>query len=205
MRPLASALQARGFRVCNLAYPSRTAGVGALAAHVARQIRDIDDDEPLHFITHSLGGILLRVAVANGDIPLDRIARVVMLGPPNGGSHVPDAFGRWRISGALYRLVTGPAGVELGIGEGSVVSRLPPLPFEAGIIAGSRSVNPVLSLFLPGPNDGKVSVEHASVVGMRAFLVVPHSHPFLMSAPAVMTQAIRFLETGAFEAFAPRR
>jgi pimeloyl-ACP methyl ester carboxylesterase len=199
MRPLASALEARSFRVFNLAYPSRTAGVGALAADVARQIRDIDDAEPLHFITHSLGGILLRVAVANDDLPLDRIDRVVMLGPPNGGSHVPDAFSRWRISGALYRFVTGPAGLELGIGDDSIISRLPPLPFDAGIIAGSRSVNPVLSLFLPGPNDGKVSVEHAAVEGMRAFLVMPHSHPFLMSAPAVMSQAIRFLETGTFE------
>jgi triacylglycerol lipase len=199
MRPLASALEARGFRVFNLAYPSRTAGVAELAAHVARQIRDIDDDEPLHFITHSLGGILLRVAVANGDLPLHRVDRVVMLGPPNGGSHVPDAFGRWRISNALYRFVTGPAGLELGIGDGSIVGGLPPLPFDAGIIAGSRSVNPVLSLFLPGPNDGKVSVEHASVAGMRAFLVLPHSHPFLMSAPTVMRQAMRFLETGSFE------
>jgi len=198
MRPLASALEARGFRVFNLAYPSRTAGVGALAADVARQVRDIDAAEPLHFITHSLGGILLRVAVAKDDLPLDRVGRVVMLGPPNGGSHVPDAFNRWRISGALYRFVTGPAGLELGIGGDGIVSRLPPLPFDAGIIAGSRSVNPVLSLFLPGPNDGKVSVEHATVEGMRAFLVMPHSHPFLMSAPAVMSQAIRFLETGAF-------
>jgi triacylglycerol lipase len=199
MQPLATTLESRGYRVFNLGYPSRTAGVGALAAHVAQQVRAIDDEKPLHFITHSLGGILLRVAVENGDLPLDRIGRVVMLGPPNGGSHVPDAFGRWKISGALYRFVTGPAGLELGIGAGSIATQLPPLPFEAGIIAGSRSVNPLLSLFLPGPNDGKVSVEHASVDGMRAFLVMPHSHPFLMSAPPVMTRAIRFLETGAFE------
>ncbi len=198
MRPLASMLETRGFRVFNLAYPSRTAGVRALAWHVAQQVRDIDDTKPFHFITHSLGGILLRVAVANGDLPLEHIKRVVMLGPPNGGSHVPDAFGRWKISGALYRFVTGPAGLELGIGAGSIVGELPPLPFEAGIIAGSRSVNRLLSLFLPGENDGKVSVEHASVAGMKAFLVLPHSHPFLMRIPAVMSQAIRFLETGTF-------
>ncbi|MEO8334814.1 MAG: alpha/beta fold hydrolase [bacterium] len=199
MDPLAAALEGRGFHAFNLGYPSRSAGVRALAEMVAQQVRAVDDDRPLHFITHSLGGILLRVAVASGDLPLERVGRVVMLGPPNGGSHVPDAFSRWRISGALYRFVTGPAGLELGIGEGSIVGELPPLPFDAGIIAGSRSVNPVLSLLLPGPNDGKVSVEHASVAGMRAFLVLPHSHPFLMRTPAVMTRAIRFLETGAFE------
>jgi triacylglycerol lipase len=51
---------------------------------------------------------------------------------------------------------------------------------------------------VPGSNDGKVSVERASVEGMRAFLVLPHAHPFLKRAPAVMSQAIRFLETGAF-------
>ena len=75
---------------------------------------------------------------------------------------------------------------------------MPPLPFEAGIIAGSRSVDPLLSLFLPGDNDGKVSVANAAVAGMRAFLVVPHSHPFLMRAPVVISQTLTFLETGAF-------
>jgi hypothetical protein len=199
MRPLAAALEGRGFRAVNLGYPSRSAGIATLAAHVARQVRAIDDGAPLHFITHSLGGILLRVAVADGHLPLERIGRVVMLGPPNGGSQVADAFTGWPVLGAMYRYTTGPAGLELGVDPLSILGQLPPLPFETGIIAGSRSVNPLLSLFLPGPNDGKVSVARASVAGMRAFIVVPHAHPFLMRAPAAIAQAIRFLETGAFE------
>jgi pimeloyl-ACP methyl ester carboxylesterase len=198
MRPVALALEARGYRVFNLGYPSRSGDVAALAAHVARQVLALPTDAPLHFITHSLGGILLRVAVANGSVPLERIGRVVMLGPPNGGSEVADAFTRSSVVGAFYRLTTGPAGLELGISERGVVANLPPLPFEAGVIAGSRSVNPILSLFIPGRNDGKVSVERASVGGMRDFIVVPHAHPFLMRAPTVIALAIQFLETGAF-------
>jgi hypothetical protein len=199
MRPLAVALEARGCRVVNLGYPSRSAGIATLAAHVASQIRAVDDEAPLHFITHSLGGILLRVAVADGRLPLNRVGRVVMLGPPNRGSQVADAFTQWPVLGAVYRYTTGPAGLELGIDPSGIVAQLPPLPFEAGIIAGSRSVNPLLSLFLPGPNDGKVSVARASVAGMRGFIVVPHAHPFLMRAPMAIAQAIRFLENGAFE------
>jgi pimeloyl-ACP methyl ester carboxylesterase len=198
MRPVARALEARGYRVFNLGYASRSAGVALLAKHVAQQIRAIPGEEPLHFITHSMGGILLRVAVANGELELERIGRVVMLGPPNGGSQVADAFTRWRVLEALYKRAVGPAGLELGVDHRSVVTQLPPLPFEAGIIAGSRSVNPILSMYLPGPNDGKVSVARASAGGMRGFIVVPHAHPFIMRAPRVIAQAIRFLETGSF-------
>lgn len=198
MRPVANALTARGYRVVNLGYRSRSGSIRALASSVARDVQAIASDAPMHFVTHSLGGILLRVAVADGHLPLDRIGRVVMLGPPNGGSQVADALASRKSVGMLYRLVTGPAGLELGVESNSVVATLPPLPFETGIIAGSRSVNPLLSLFLPGPNDGKVSVVNAAAPGMRGFVVVPHSHPFLMRADVVLAQTLAFLDSGAF-------
>lgn len=198
MRPVAECLTQRGYRISNIGYPSRSATVRSLAESVAHEVCAIATDAPMHFVTHSLGGILLRLAVADGLIPLHRIGRVVMLGPPNGGSHLADALTRWRTLGWFYRLATGPAGLELGVEGDSAVSTLPPLPFETGIIAGSRSVNPLLSLFLPRPNDGKVSVAQAAAPGMRAFLVVPHSHPFLMRAEVVLAQTVAFLAAGSF-------
>jgi triacylglycerol lipase len=79
-----------------------------------------------------------------------------------------------------------------------VIATLPVLPFETGIIAGSRSVNPFLSFVLPAPNDGKVGVAQAAAPGMRDFVMVPHSHPFLMRADVVLAQTVAFLATGAF-------
>lgn len=199
MRPVARALEARGFRVVNLGYPSRSADIRTLAQGIARDVARVDSDGPMHFVTHSLGGVLLRLAAAEGLIPPERISRVVMLAPPNGGSHVVDAFARRPSLGRVYRWAMGPVGTELGVEGAAIAPTLPPLPFDTGIIAGSRSVNPLLSLLLPGANDGKVSVAHAAAPGMRGFIVVPHSHSFLMRAAIVLAQTVAFLETGRFE------
>ena len=198
MLPLARAAEASGYRVLNLGYPSRTAGVSVLAEAVARDVALFAPDHRLHFITHSMGGIILRAAVADGLLPLDRIGRVVMLAPPNRGSELPDALGARPILGPVYRRVTGPAGAELGVAEGGLANRLPRLDFEVGVVAGDRSLNPLFSRLLAGPNDGKVRVDRTAMEGMGDFLVVPHSHSFIMRAPAVIAQALHFLEHGRF-------
>jgi pimeloyl-ACP methyl ester carboxylesterase len=198
MRPLARVAEARGWRVLNVAYPSRTAGVATLAEAVADAARAFAPEARLHFVTHSLGGILLRAAVWRGLVPLDRIGRAVMLAPPNQGSELPEALGARPLLGPLFRRVSGPAGAELGTGAGGVIGRLPPVEFELGVIAGCRSLNPLFSALIDGPDDGKVAVARTAVGGMRDFLVVPHSHTFLMRAPAVITQVLHFLEHGTF-------
>lgn len=198
MRTMAAALRRRGHRVLNLGYPSRSANLHALAALVARDVRAAVPETAVHFVTHSLGGILLRVAIAEGHLPLEGVRRVVMIAPPNGGSHLVDAFNRRPLLRAFYRLMTGPAGQELGVACDGVVRALPPLPFETGIIAGSRSLNPLFSRVLPGASDGKVCVSHAAAPGMRQLIVVPHSHSFIMRANVVLAQTASFIETGSF-------
>ena len=198
MRPLARAAEVHGYQVLNLPYPSRTAGVEALAELVAHETHAFVPDARLHFVTHSLGGILLRAAVSAGLIPLDRIGRAVMLAPPNQGSELPDVLGTRPLIGPVFRRVTGPAGAELGTGADGLIGRLPRVDFEVGVIAGCRSLNPLFSALIREPNDGKVSVTRAAVSGMRDFLIVPHSHTFLMRAPAVIAQTFRFLEHGTF-------
>jgi triacylglycerol lipase len=198
MWALERAARARGYRVLNLGYASRRGDVAQHAETVARTLRDSAPAGQLHFVTHSLGGIVLRQAVATGQLPAGRVARVVMLAPPNGGSEVADAFRQRRALRRLGPVVLGPAGADLGTGADALVQRLPPVPFELGVIAGTRSLNPVFSRLIEGENDGKVSVRRAAVPGMRAFLTVARSHTFLMLAPDVIAQTFTFLETGAF-------
>ena len=197
MRPVELALVARGYRVLNLGYASRTADIETLSADVARRARGWTNGAAADFVTHSLGGILLRVAVDRGHLPLRQVGRVVMLGPPNGGSELADVLPRVPVFGWIYRQFTGPAGLQLGTEHG-VPPRLPAVPFDLGVIAGSRSYNPVFSAILGDANDGKVRVERARVEGMRDFLVVPHWHPLLMIAPAVVAQVVHYLEAGSF-------
>ena len=56
------------------------------------------------------------------------------------------------------------------------------------MIAGTRSINLVLSTYLPDPDDGKVSVASARLEGMCGFLTLPVSHPFIMKDKDVIDQ-----------------
>jgi triacylglycerol lipase len=198
MLPLERALGRQGYEVLNLSYRSRTGSVATLAADVASRVLEWRSTSVLDFVTHSLGGILLRAAVADGLLPGERIRRVVMLGPPNRGSELADVLPKLRVVGGLYARITGVAGSELGTGSSGVAARLPPVPFELGVIAGNRSLNPLFSAILREPNDGKVRVSSTRVDGMRDFLVVPHWHPLLMAAPSVVAHVLHFLACGRF-------
>lgn len=197
---LARRARGRGFRTHNLGYPSRRAPVWALAELVGRRLAALAEAEGrLDAVTHSLGGIVLRAAVAGGWLPASAIRRVVMLAPPSAGSELADVLART----PLFRLAVGPAGPELRTGAAGIPAGLPPVPFEVGVVAGSRSWSPIFARAFAGPNDGKVSVARAAVPGMRDFLVVPCGHTFLMDAPAVVPQLFHFLAHGAF--VRPRR
>lgn len=194
MEPLAKAFEARDYKVVNIDYPSRSETIEKLApAAVNAGLAECGQESPIHFVGHSLGGILVRYYLAEHTI--DHLGRVVMLAPPNQGSEVIDNLGGFP---GFYK-INGPAAAQLGTDEASVPLRLGAVDFETGVIAGSRTINPVLSQYLPNPDDGKVSVESARVEGMADFLVVPHSHPFIMRRATVIRQTIHFIENGKFQ------
>ncbi|MGZ5044568.1 MAG: esterase/lipase family protein [Methylobacter sp.] len=188
-------LAAYGYRVINVDYPSRSADISVLAQKYLTQALkqcDVKGIKKIHFLTHSMGGILLRAYLASHTI--DKLGRVVMLAPPNQGSEIVDQLRGWR----LFYTLNGPAGLQLGTDEDSMPSQLGPVNFQLGIIAGSKSVNPLLSRLIPGINDGKVSVSRAQVAGMKDFIAMPYSHPFIMRRKAVIGQALHFIQQGAF-------
>jgi pimeloyl-ACP methyl ester carboxylesterase len=196
MTLMARALSQAGYTVHNLDYPSRSARIDQLAeAAIGPAILACERDGAtrIDFVTHSLGGILVRSYLARHRVP--SLGRVVMLGPPNQGSEVVDRLGGWR----LFKKINGPAGNELGTDKTSVPNRLGPVNYKVGIIAGSRSINWINSWLIPGPDDGKVSVERTKLAGMTDHLVLPAAHPFLMRDRAAIRQTICFLRNGNFD------
>lgn len=195
MKRLESNLLRCGYEVINTSYPSTKLSIEQLANdHLDRIIRGQikDPNQKVHFVTHSLGGIILRHYLNNHTI--NNLGRVVMLGPPNKGSEVADKLkGNY-----IYQKIYGPTGQELGTTSEDVPKFLGQVDFELGIIAGDRSFNPYFSYLIPGLDDGKVSVESAKVSGMKDFLVVHGSHTFIMQKKEVIDQTIYFLRNGRF-------
>jgi triacylglycerol lipase len=199
MLRLASALQRDGYRVVNLSYPSRTVPVETLAADwLPRQLRESGADSAprLHFVTHSLGGLIVRCWLREQPGPAN-LGRVVMLAPPNSGSEVTDALNAF----PPYRWFTGVNGRRVGTAPDALPAALGSWPAgraDLGVIAGDRSINPLLAAFLSGPNDGKVTVAATHLAGERGHVVVHHSHTWLGWRRATIAQTRAFLREGRF-------
>ena len=196
LRTMQVALETAGFNTLNLDYASRRKPLDVLAEDIHPRIAGFAEkvDAPLHFVTHSMGGLLTRAYLAKHRPA--RLGRVVMLGPPNGGSEVADFLRNF----VPYRAWFGPAGQQLITArDQALASILPPIDYPVGIIAGNRSVDPVSSFFLlPGPNDGKVSVQNTKLVGMADHIVVGASHTWLLRNRRAIDQTVAFLRGGRF-------
>jgi pimeloyl-ACP methyl ester carboxylesterase len=194
MKRIEWTLKKENYRVINLRYPSTRVSIQDAADHWLGDVLKNQISDPaarIHFVAHSLGGIVLRQYLTNHEIP--NLGRVVMLAPPNHGSELADRLQ----NNCLYRLATGPAGQQLGTSESGIPMQLGPVDFELGVIAGDRSLNPLFSWWIPGPDDGKVSVRSAMIPGAD-FLLVHHSHTWMAWSARVNVAITQFLRAGSF-------
>lgn len=193
MRKAGEVMAGHGYKIVNVGYPSTRLDVEPLALHyIGQAVEACGQVRKIHFLTHSLGGILLRYYLSVRSI--DNLGRAVMLAPPNRGSEIVDKLGDWR----LYYWLNGPAGLQLGTSPDSLPNRLGKAEFEVGIIAGDKSINPLLSLLFSEANDGKVAVGRTELEGMRDFIVLPYSHTFIMRRDLAIRQALHFIQQGRF-------
>jgi pimeloyl-ACP methyl ester carboxylesterase len=196
MNKMQRELEKAGYETANIDYPSRDHTVEELAEIAVPEglaaCRVVDGVTLIHFVTHSLGGILVRQYLSKHEIT--ELGRVVMLGPPNQGSAAVDELGE--VPG--FDWLNGPAGRQLGKGAESVPLRLGPADYELGVIAGNRTIDPITSAVLEDPDDGRVSVADTRLEGMADFVVVDHSHAFMMRMRRPIELTKTFLETGNF-------
>lgn len=193
MKKMEAKLTEEGYKIHNIGYPSRSNAVEVLGKSIRIQIDSmVSSNDVLHFVTHSMGGIIMRHMHA--EKPFANLGSVVMLSPPHQGSEVVDKLGHLK----TFRWLNGPAGDQLGTSSTNFLASLPTPDFDLGIITGDRSINWILSALIPGKDDGKVSVENAKCEGMQDFMVIHATHPSIMKNRKAIDNTILFLKRGNF-------
>lgn len=196
MLVLQQVLEFHHYRVVNETYPSEDAPIADLVRYVARSAA-LCGTERMDFVTHSLGGILVRAWLAQGHPP--NLGRVVMLAPPNHGSEIVDALRSNEFLDQVATFLNGPAANQLGTGADSVPNSLPPVDFELGVIAGDLPINPIGAAMIGERSDGTVSVASTRVEGMADHITIPASHTLIMMNPIAMAEVLEFLRNGVFD------
>lgn len=195
MAILVARLEDAGYGVTSFGYSSTSEPMEALIDQLEAAVAlcCADHPEDVHFVTHSMGGVLVRSYLSQQPEPHN--GRVVMLSPPSQGSEIVDAFAD---SPRLRALFVGPAASELGTDSAGIARKLGPVRFDLGIITGDKSLSPIGSWIIPGPDDGKVAVGRANVEGSADFLVISATHTFIMNRRDVARQVVHFLQNGRF-------
>lgn len=189
-------LRSLGYSVVNINYPSTNATIEELANYaIPEGLNQCVGAKKVHFVTHSMGGILLRYYLEQIELPPKNLGHVVMLAPPNKGSEVVDQM----VDIPGFGFINGVAGRQLGTGPESFPNQLGPVDFSVGIVAGNLSISPHFSFMIPGPDDGKVSVESTKVIGMNDHIILPVTHTFMMNNTSVFDQVVHFLGQGRFD------
>jgi len=203
MSKMGDALEKCGYSVIHWYYSSRSCSIDEAAQQLEEVITlNAKYHSAIHFVTHSLGGIVLRRYLAR-----DRCSKLgcsVMLAPPNNGS----AVAREILNFPILKTFFGPAGQELQNGE--YISSICPTSVEnLLIIAGTKSFaveNPTSWLsqkILPKPNDGTVTVEETKLSGEFQLLEVDSAHSFIVKNPAAIQATVAFIKKYSSKAIQP--
>ncbi len=179
-----------GFAVFPFRYPSRSRSPAENAQALARFVDGLDADI-VHFVAHSLGGIVLLHYF--DEIPFQRPGRVLMLGSPIRGS----ATARYVATRPFLRWTLGHS-IERGL-LGDIPTWRQGRPL--GMIAGTRiriGLGVMIGAPLKKPHDGTASLEETRAPWVNRHLSVSCGHFDLLFCHQVADATCHFLHTGAF-------
>lgn len=186
-----------GYRVKSIGYPSHRSSIAdAVQNYINPALArlEIEEGAKVHFVTHSLGGIVFRAWAAQRD-PKFPLGRAVLLAPPNQGSQIIDELRQW----GWVRWLLGPVSAELGTDASSTPNMLGPLPPETGVIMGNKDTLPIFRRLLGDESDGVVTIASSHGEGEADYVLLPTNHATIILQPAVFRAVNRFLKTGSFK------
>ena len=199
MQQIADYLEEHNFETLNFTYPSKDHEIQNLSKkYLKPAIENLLKSDPakIHFVTHSMGGIMLRSYLDQFQTEVDSVlGKVVMIAPPNQGSEVTEYFKET----ILYQKRYGISGQQLGFDLEKQVGIPDSVSYIPGIIAGTDTQFPYFSWFIPGEDDGKISVARTKLKGMGDFKKMNYPHDTIMKQKAVAEQVYFYLKSGKFQ------
>ena len=193
MRRLASHLDDAGYRAIRIGYHSLRDSPDEILKDIRQKIESccLRKSPNLHFVGHSLGGLLIRAYLAKNK-PANR-GHVVLIGTPNTGTKIVD-----KLRDNWWFQMLGPMAQKLGTDAKSFARSLGPPDYPVGVIAG-RKAGSANEALVPGEDDGLVSIESTKIDGMSDFVIVEANHSALRYDKNVVRHVVSFLKTGRFE------
>lgn len=167
-----------GYDVLNLAYPSTRLSIAEHATALATLISDLKDVRAVSFVTHSLGGIVLRkmLVARPGPESTLRLHRAVLIAAPNQGAQIAAELQGFD----PFHWIAGPVAAEL-TPEGLADLPAPSLPFIT--IAGARGTADGWNPLIAGDDDGVVALAETRLEGAEAHHIVRELHTFIADHP----------------------
>jgi hypothetical protein len=187
---VAKSFRKKGYNVLNFSYPSRS---GKIENHAKKLVDELiliskkNPNQKISFVTHSLGGLILRKALNHPNCPIEaKIGRAVLLSPPNKGAIIARKLKKIK----LARLIFGKnAGFELMNYENFDHLGEFPKDLDVLIIAGGSGFNPLI----PTKNDGKVAVTETYLNTSHKHITLKTGHALISFRKNVIKHAISFI------------
>jgi triacylglycerol esterase/lipase EstA (alpha/beta hydrolase family) len=195
MQKISTCLDVHGFQVLNFKCSMKKYSIPVIASKFLHNfvIRHcLDKTKKIHFVTHSIGGIVVRDYIQKHN--LINVSRVVMLAPPNNGSEMYTKFNK----PLFQKWFLGIAGKQVA-NKDYLDTLHQKVGFDLGVIAANKSMNPFSFLTFNRENDGVVSVSSTKIIGMKSHVVIPTTHYFMLFNNEVIRQILTFLSRGKFD------
>lgn len=193
---LRKSLKKEGFVSEIFTYRSRKERILKVGEKLYEQIKKENLTE-VSFITHSLGGLILRAMLlfSKEDLDFPKIRSVVMIAPPNQGTK----SGNFMYKYTFFQWLLGVNLRDVKNDENSLAKKLP-LMFsaEVGIIAGIRGNKYGYNPFIGSDNDGEIRPEETKLGTEKDFVTVKSSHVTILQNKKTIQLTIQFLKTGSF-------
>lgn len=193
MWKLASSIEKAGYEVERVGYKSLRKNIDEIKKIVFKQFdKNIDSKyEKVHFVGHSLGGLLIRSYLGNHNVK--NLGNVVLIGSPSHGTEAVDYY-----KDKKWFKLTGPIAVELGTNGSKFLESLTQPYYNLGVIAGNKEIK-LFEHVLKGQDDGLVRVESTKIKGMSDFIIIKANHAGMRFNKNVAHQTISFLKNGKFK------